>query len=61
MLCWGVREMKPYLLLPVGSPVVEVECGSVVKKSQCIEDVRKNPNFPEPVIHFEVVSISCLV
>ena len=56
VLCWGVRDMKHYLLLPVDSPLVEVECGGVVQRSQHIEDTRKNPNFPNPLIHFEVVS-----
>ena len=57
VLCWGVRDMKHYLLLPVDSPLVEVECGGVVQHSQHIEDTRKNPNFPDPLIHFEVVSV----
>ena len=47
--------MKHYLLLPVDSPLVEVDCGGVVQRSQPIEDTRKNPNFPDPLIHFEVV------
>ena len=49
--------MKHYLLLPVDSPLVEVECGGVIQRSQHIEDTRKNPNFPDPLIHFEVVSV----
>ena len=57
VLCWGVRDMKHYLLLPVDSPLVEVECGGVIQHSQHIEDTRKNPNFPDPLIHFEVVSV----
>lgn len=57
VLCWGVRDMKHYLLLPVDSPLVKVECGGVVQRSQHIEDTRKNPNFPDPLIHFEVVSL----
>ena len=57
VLCWGVRDMKRFQLLPVTSPLVEVECGGTVVRSQHIKDAKKNPNFPKPVVSFEVVSI----
>ena len=48
--------MKKLKLLPVDSPLVEVECGGVTERSQHIKDTKKNPNFPQPVFHFDVVS-----
>ena len=57
VLCWGVRDMKKLQLLPVDSPLVEVECGGAKECSQHIKDTKKNPNFPQPVLHFDVVSI----
>ena len=55
VLCWGVRDMKRFQLLPVTSPLVEVECGGTVVRSEHIKDAKKNPNFPKPVVSFEVV------
>ena len=57
VLCWGVRDMKKLQLLPVDSPLVEVECGGATGRSQHIKDTKRNPNFPQPVFHFDVVSI----
>ena len=50
--------MKRFQLLPVISPLVEVECGGTVIRSEYIKDAKKNPNFPKPVVSFEVVSTS---
>ena len=47
--------MKRFQLLPVTSPLVEVECGGTVVRSEHIKDAKKNPNFPKPVVSFEVV------
>ena len=58
VLCWGVREMKRFQLLKVTSPLVELECGGIVIKSEPIKDASKNPNFPKPVMSFDVVSVS---
>ena len=52
--------MKKFKLLPVDSPLVQVECGGAIESSQHIKDTKKNPNFPQPVFHFDVVSIECV-
>lgn len=61
ILCWGVRDMKRYQLLKVTSPMVELECGGTVVRSEPIKDTEENPNFPKPVISFDVVSGSCYI
>ena len=57
VLCLGVRDMQKFQLLPVDSPLVEVECGGATERSQHIKDTKKNPNFPQSVFRFDVVSI----
>ncbi|XP_064383023.1 myoferlin-like isoform X2 [Halichondria panicea] len=54
ILCWGVRDMKRYQLLKVTSPLVELECGGTIVRSEPIKDTDENPNFPKPVISFDV-------
>jgi len=49
--------MKRYQLLKVTSPLVELECGGTVLRSKYIKDASKNPNFPEPIITIDVVSM----
>ena len=56
VLCWGVRDMKRFQLLQVTSPLVEFECGGVSVKSKPIKNTKDNPNFPDPVLSFDVVS-----
>ena len=51
--------MKRYQLLKVTSPMVELECGGTVVRSEPIKDATENPNFPKPVISFDVVSKLC--
>ena len=49
LLCWGVRDMKSFLLQSVNSPTVEVRCGDVqFTQTLHIKDASKNPNFPGP-------------
>ncbi len=48
--------MKRYQLLHVNSPLVEMECGGVKIQSEHIKDAKENPNFPKPVLSFDVVS-----
>ena len=55
ILCWGVRDMKRFQLLKVDSPLVELECGGTVVRTRHIKDASKNPNFPEPIVTFDVV------
>lgn len=47
--------MKRYQLLKVDSPLVEIECGGTVVRTQPIKDASKDPNFPDPIISFDVV------
>ena len=47
--------MKRFRLLQVTSPLVELECGGNVIKTKPIQNTKKNPNFPEPVISMDVV------
>jgi hypothetical protein len=54
VLCWGVRDMKKYQLLPIKCPLVEVECGGFTQRTPPISDATKNPNFPQPVISMDV-------
>ncbi len=42
----------------VTSPLVEVECGGNSVKTENIKNAKKNPNFPNPVITMNVVSLS---
>ena len=48
--------MKRYQLLPVNSPLVELECGGYVKCTDAIKNAKENPNFPNPVVIMDVVS-----
>ena len=50
--------MKRYQLQKVDSPLVEIECGGTVVRTQPIKDASKDPNFPDPIISFDVVSDS---
>lgn len=51
--------MKKYQLLSVTSPLVEIECGGTVVRTQPIKDASKDPNFPDPIISFDVVRQFC--
>ena len=48
--------MRRFQLLQVTSPLVEFECGGVAVKSKNIKNTKDNPNFPDPVLSFDVVS-----
>ncbi len=56
VLCWGVRDMQRYQLLPVDHPMVQVEVGGEVKESGYIVNPKKNPTFPVPIVILDVVS-----
>ena len=55
VLCWGVRNMKKFQLSSVSSPSIEFECGGHVLESQVIKSTKKNPNFEEPILFFDVM------
>ncbi|EDV22851.1 uncharacterized protein TRIADDRAFT_58489 [Trichoplax adhaerens] len=54
-LCWGVRNLKRFRLLPVNSPSIELDVGGYIQKTPKIKSVRKNPNFDNPIIFFDVM------
>lgn len=47
--------MKRFRLLQVTSPLVKIECGGIIIETKPINDTKKNPNFPEPVLSMDVV------
>ncbi|XP_061186440.1 myoferlin-like isoform X8 [Saccostrea echinata] len=55
VLCWGVRNMQKFQLAAVTSPSVEFECGGHVFESSVIKNTKKNPNFNENVLFFDVM------
>ena len=55
VLCWGVRNMATYQLLQVNQPAVEFEIGGVVRQSSVIKNAKRNPNFDNPLLFFDVV------
>ncbi|BFY97443.1 hypothetical protein BsWGS_00482 [Bradybaena similaris] len=55
VLCWGVRNMKKFQLSAVTSPSVRFECGGHVQESVVIKDTRRNPNFSENLLFFDVM------
>lgn len=56
VLCWGVRNMKKFQLSAVNSPSIKFECGGHARDSVVIKDTRRNPNFSENFLFFDVVS-----
>ena len=56
VLCWGVRNMKKFQLSNVTSPSIQFECGGHTRTSSVIKDTKKNPNFEDSVLFFDVVS-----
>ena len=57
VMCWGVRNMKKFQLGCVSSPNVELEVGGHLMQSKVIKNTLKNPNFDEPLLFFDIVSI----
>lgn len=64
-MCWGVRNLKRLHGLRV-NPLVEVECGArdgpvLIQPPRAIND-KKNANFPEKLVTFDVVSypVQCI-
>jgi hypothetical protein len=54
VLCWGVRNMKRYQLLPVNNPIVEIECAGNIVQTDPMKNAKENPNFPDPVVTMDV-------
>ncbi|KAL4231637.1 hypothetical protein ACF0H5_009217 [Mactra antiquata] len=55
ILCWGVRNMKKYQLASVTSPSIEFEVSGNVVKSDMIKSTKRNPNFSNPHLFFDVM------
>nr|XP_022342080.1 myoferlin-like isoform X4 [Crassostrea virginica] len=55
VLCWGVRNMQKFQLAAVTSPSIEFECGGHVMESNVIKNTKKNPNFTENILFFDVM------
>ncbi|XP_070210966.1 myoferlin-like isoform X3 [Littorina saxatilis] len=55
VLCWGVRNMRKFQLSNVSSPSIMFECGGHLRNSLVIKDTKKNPNFVDPVLFFDVM------
>ncbi|XP_074642408.1 myoferlin-like [Tubulanus polymorphus] len=55
VMCWGVRNMKKFQLASVTSPSVEFEVGGHILESKVIKSTKKNPNFDEPLLFFDVM------
>eukprot|EP00058_Branchiostoma_floridae_P024963 XP_002610453.1 hypothetical protein BRAFLDRAFT_124267 [Branchiostoma floridae] len=53
-VCWGVRNMKKYQLSSVNSPSVQLEIGGNTQETKVIKSLKKNPNFDEPHLFFDV-------
>lgn len=56
VMCWGVRNMQKFQLASVTSPSIEFEVGGHVVQSKVIRSTKKNPNFDDPLLFFDIVS-----
>ncbi|VDL73631.1 unnamed protein product, partial [Nippostrongylus brasiliensis] len=57
ILCWGVRNLKKYQFLSVRQPFLELIIGDMDTRTDRIQNVSKEPNFPTPLITFPMVSL----
>ncbi|XP_013388295.1 dysferlin-like isoform X2 [Lingula anatina] len=55
VLCWGVRNLKKYQLSSINSPAIEFECGEHLQTTKVMRSAKKNPNFAEPLLFFDVM------
>ncbi|XP_064630282.1 myoferlin-like isoform X1 [Lineus longissimus] len=55
VLCWGVRNMRKFQLASVTSPSVELEVGGHMVTSPVIKSTKRNPNFDNPLLFFDVM------
>lgn len=61
VLCWGVRNLKKFQLLPVTSPSAELEIGGIISQTDVIANTRRGLNFERPFIFFDVVCLELCV
>lgn len=57
-MCWGLRNMKKYQLTSVTSPSIDFEIGDHKITSTVIKNLKRNPNFDQPLFFFDVVSMT---
>ncbi|XP_014671407.1 PREDICTED: dysferlin-like [Priapulus caudatus] len=55
VLCWGVRDMKSFQLAAVTSPSAQFSIGSKTISTEVIRSTKKNPNFTNPILFFDVL------
>lgn len=56
ILCWGLRNMKTFMLSDVDSPQVIFEVNGQQIESTIIKNIKKTPNFDKPLLFLDVVS-----
>ena len=49
--------MRKFQLSSVVSPSVEIEIGGHIVRSKVIKNAERNPNFDNPLLFFDIVSI----
>ncbi|CAF4514045.1 unnamed protein product [Rotaria socialis] len=55
ILCWGIRNMKTFMLSDVDSPQVVFEVGGHEIESTIIKSAKKTPNFDKPLLFLDVM------
>ncbi|CAF0790229.1 unnamed protein product, partial [Didymodactylos carnosus] len=55
ILCWGIRNMKTFMLSDVDCPQVVFEVGGREVESTVIKSAKKTPNFDKPLLFIDVM------
>ncbi|CAF1637643.1 unnamed protein product [Adineta ricciae] len=55
ILCWGVRNMKTFMLSDIDCPQVVFEVGGQQIESTIIKNAKKTPNFDKPLLFLDVM------
>ncbi|CAF3639300.1 unnamed protein product [Adineta steineri] len=55
ILCWGVRNMKTFMLSDIDCPQVVFEVGGQQIESTMIKNAKKTPNFDKPLLFLDVM------
>lgn len=55
ILCWGVRNMKTFMLSDIDCPQVVFEVGGQQIESTIIKNAKKTPNFDKPLLFLDVL------
>ncbi|UJR29942.1 hypothetical protein I4U23_017489 [Adineta vaga] len=55
ILCWGVRNMKTFMLSDIDCPQVIFEVGGQQIESTMIKNIKKTPNFDKPLLFLDVM------